>query len=388
MTGDIVKWLNSGMDGNPSFVTDVLTYFQEVADEAAADFIYGEELGTVCKPFENDLRQNLSEAYKTTAYGGGEEKVACTIDDAGADVEAFVQGDFDAGGWSVWFETVLNPANTGTGVNSAALVVNHDRLAAANFAAKTETDWGRGVLSKKTCTVVGTGAFAKDVCTITTPGSIMQELGTKALGTGIEVIGVLYGNLAKEAVTGINGLLGLGGNAQFSNNTFGSGGNLSYLDAIKQESVNKKPGSGVNGNKIQQALATETKVLELQLAIVDTISTTTNFFASTSEPFIGKSCWDLTLPDALSTTLVQLSAKLPTTIGTVIALQDMVEEFASTTSAAGQLRLLEQLTGLQSQGLLSGQAAVVEYDYFLNSELKVFIADFKKKIIEEVKGCS
>jgi hypothetical protein len=225
----------------------------------------------------------------------------------------------------------------------------------------------------------------------------MQDLASKALGTGIdsllnadeanEVIGLLFGNLAKEAVTGVNGLLGLGGNAQFSNNTFGTGGNLSYLDAIRQEQASKQSNS-VNGNKIQQALATETKVLELQLAIVDIISTTTTKFASSSKPFIGKSCWDLTLPDALSKTLSEVSAKLPKTVGTVITLQDMAETFASTTDSGGQLALLQQLSALQTQGLLSGQAAAIEYDFFLNSELKVFIADFKKKIAEEVKGCS
>ena len=129
-------------------------------------------------------------------------------------------------------------------------------------------------------------------------------------------------------------------------------------------------------------------MLELQLAIVDEISKVTTLFGSSSRLYAGDSCWNLTLPDALSGTLTAISLKLPTTISTVITLQDLTETYATTTSAAGRLALLEQLSALQSEGLLSGQAAVVEYDYFLNTELKTFIVDFKKKITDEIAGCS
>ncbi len=397
MTGEIVTWLNSGLDGEPAFVTDIGDRLQELSDETAADFIYGDELSTVCKPFEVNLRETLAESYKNDNYGGFKKEAECSIG-KDVDVENFVSGDFNAGGWSAWFEVVLNPnKNTLVGLSISSDLKLNNLVQTEQAKRVKEWDWGRGVESKKACTTVGTGANARQNCVITTPGSIMQDLASKALGTGIdsllnadeanEVIGLLFGNLAQEAVTGVNGLLGLGGNAQFSNNTFGTGGNLSYLDAVRQEQANKQTNS-VNGNKIQQALATETKVLELQLAIVDIISTTTAKFASSSKPFIGKSCFDLTLPDALSTTLTQVSAKLPKTIATVLTLQDMAETYASTTSSGGQLQLLQQLTALQSQGALSGQAALIETDFFLNSELKTFIADFKKKLAEEVKGCS
>ena len=47
MTGDIITWLNSGLDGDPAFVTDIEARLQELADETAADFIYSDELSTV-----------------------------------------------------------------------------------------------------------------------------------------------------------------------------------------------------------------------------------------------------------------------------------------------------------------------------------------------------
>lgn len=399
MTGDIIKWLNSGMDGKPAFVTDVLAYLQEASDKSAADFIYGDQLSTACKPFAVDVRTALAENYAKDNYGGLKETARCSVDESKVNLGSFNNGDFSAGGWSTWFEVVLNPQDTQAGYDITAKIGLGQAVSQSKYAAEKEADWGQGVLSKKTCTSVGSGASAKNKCIITTPGSIMHDLASKALGTGIdsllrvhemnEVIGTLYGNLAKEAITGVNGLLGLGGNSQFSNNTYGANGNLSYLDAVRQETKNITIGqTPQGGNQIQQALATETKVLELQLAIVDVISTTTKQFASTSKPFVGKSCWSLTLPDTLSKTLTDISAKLPKTISTVITLQDLAEKYASSTSAAEQLQFLQQLTALQSQNLLSGQAAVVEYDYFLNSELKTVIADFKKKLKAAVVGCS
>ncbi len=395
MTGDIITWLNSGLNGDPAFVTDVLGNLQDVSDQAAADFIYSQDLSTICPHAQTDVRQALANTYATANYGQYKEKVTCPLD--GGKAEEFFAGDFYAGGWAAWFEIMLNPEKTPIGATIAGEAELARLTEAERYAKNKEWDWGRGVESKKACSTVGSGASATQKCLITTPGAIMQDLASKALGTGIdsllnadeanEVIGLLFGNLAKEAITGTNGLLGLGGNSNFTNNSFGTNGNLSYLDAIREEQANKQT-TGVNGNQIQQALATETRVLELQLAIVDAISTTTALFASSSEDYIAKSCWDLDIPDALSTTLVQISAKLPTTIGTVITLQDMVEEFASSTSAAGQSQILQELSSMQSQGILSGQPAVVEYDYFLNSELKPFIVDFKKKIAAEVKGCS
>jgi hypothetical protein len=393
MTGDIIKWINSGMDGEPAFVTDVLKYLQEESDKAAADFIYGDQLSNLCG-FEVSVRAALAKQYRESNYEGFKEEARCTIENDGA----FLAGDFSAAGWTGWFEVIVRPTNTFMGATNRGIMRRNDASAAAQYAAKTEADWGRGIKSKKTCTTVGAGANAREVCSITTPGSSMQDLFSKALGTGIdsllnadeanEVIGALFGNLAKEAITGTNGLLGLGGNAQYTNKTFGTNGNLSYLDAIRQEQAQKNQNGTPGGNRIVQALATETKALELQLAIVEQISTTTAYFEKQQEPYKSKSCWDLSIPTTLSTTLTQISTRLPATISTVITLQEMADQFNETTDTAGQLGLLEQLSNMQSQGLLSGQTAVVEYDYFLNSELKPFIIDFRKQVASEVRGCS
>ncbi|MFM2381645.1 MAG: hypothetical protein RLZZ76_412 [Candidatus Parcubacteria bacterium] len=395
MTGEIISWLNSGLDGAPAFVTDILGNLQEVSDNEAAAFIYSDDLSTICPSFQPDVRKALAKSYAEKNYEGFKKKVECPLE--GGDAEAFVGGNFFAGGWAGWFEVMTHFEATPIGAVLAGEKELARRTAAAQFAINTELDYGNGVFSKKACTTVGTGANARQSCVITTPGAIMQDLASKALGTGIdsllnadeanEVIGLLFGNIANEAITGVNGLLGLGGNTEFSNNSFGTEGNLSYLDAIRQEQV-AGANQAVGNNQIQQALITETRVLDLQLAIVDVVSTTTTSYASARAPYKTNSCWDLALPESFATTLTQMQQKMTTTIPTILALQTMAEQYASSTSSNVQLNLLQQLSVLQSQKKLSGQSTVVELDFFLNSELKPFITEFKRKIATEVQGCS
>jgi len=397
MTGDILTYLNSGLDGNPAFVTDVLQYLQDITDEAASDFIYGGELSTLCTPFQLDVRIALAARFQEDNKSGFKKKAECTIDNPGVDVGAFLSGEFNAGGWSVWFETVLNPENTAIGALAAGTVAMNNDAAAKRYAAEKEADWGQGILSKKSCVTVGAGNLAREVCTITTPGALIKDQGSKALGSGIdallnademnEVIGALFGNLAKEAITGVNGMLGLGGNSSYSVNSFGISGNMSYLDAVRQESAQQRPNQ-VGGNRIQQALITETKVLELELEIIEEVDAITTLFEETREPYENNSCWNLALPEELGDTLDELLVTVPSTVSTVVTLQDLAAKYASTTSASGQLGLLQQFSALQSEGLIQGQTALIEYDFYLKTELKDLIDTLTEAIEDEENVCS
>ncbi len=392
VTGDILTYLNSGLDGNPAFVTDVLGYLKEVSDDAAGDFVYGGELDTVCEPFKLDVKIAEAEHYQEQTEGGTKKKLECTVAGGGTDIQKFLGGDFTAGGWGAWFEVSLHSQNTPRGATIAANVAFNDAVKSKQEAAMKELDWGNGVFSKKACTTVG----GTKKCTITTPGILIQESASKALGAGIdsllnahemnEVIGSVFGNLATQAISGVNGLLGLGGNASFSNNSFGTSGGLSYLDALKEESAAKKT-TTVGDNKIQQALVTETKVLELELAIVDKIDGVTKLFAEHKKPFASSTCWKLTLPTKLSDTLDELTLKIPKTVSGVTTLQDLAEQYKNVTEPSAQLGILQQFTTLQTEGLVTGQSALIEYDFFLNTELKDTIATFTKAITAQELSC-
>lgn len=397
MTGDIIKWVNSGFDGNPAFVTDLSGFLQEVADDVAGEFIYGDALSSLCSPFQLDVRIVLAELYQEENYGGFKKQAQCTIDYPGVDIEVFLGGDFDAGGWNAWFETVLNPVNTPMGALTKAKGALRDKAAEETENANQEIANNNGFLSLKSCVTVGTGSQAKKKCSVTTPGIVIQQQLSAALNAPLqsllnadefnEVVGALFGNLAQQAITGVNGLLGLGGNATFSANTFGAGGNLSYLDAVRQESAQQKLNT-TKGNKIQQALNTEEKALQLQLKITEEIDSVLTFYEDSRRPYVTNTCWDLAVPTELTTIFNDVVRKVPTTVSTIVVLQDLSRKFASSTDAEVQLELMQQFTALQSEGLLTGQTAVIEYEYFIQTELKAIIAELKKNIELEKKSCS
>jgi len=392
MTNDIVQWVNSGFDGNPRFVTDLLGYLQEVSDQVAGDFIYGDELSTLCTPFQLDVRIALAEHYQEEEYGGFREQAECTLDEYG-DTEAFLSGEFTAGGWGMWFEAVLNPLQTPIGAALGADAKRRELTLEKKAEEVKKLEFGDGFFSSEVCTPTEEG----EDCTITTPGIVIKDQLSFALTVPArslieademnEVLGALFSNLAQQAVTGINGLLGLGGNADFADTTFGASGSLSYLDAMDAEAQEDWGSGGSTGNRIEQALVTETKVLELELAILTELDAISTAFEDAREPFEGDSCWNLTLPSQFTSKLNELVADVPTTINTIVDLEELVTAYESASSAQAQLAVLNQFTTLQSNGLISGQTAVIQYEYYLNNELRGMIEDFEEEISAEEESC-
>lgn len=392
MTGDILEWANSGFDGEPAFVTDLLGYLQDVADDVAGDFIYGDELSTLCTPFKLDVITAVGKGYQQAQHGEVKDRLACGIDQiAGGNPEAFLEGTASAGGWSMWFEIAVNPQNTPLGAKLAAQAALADAVAEAQYAEQKDIDNGRGFRSQKVC------KNGNEDCTIVKPGSIIADQVSFALQVPAlklieademnEVIGALFGDLANQAITGVNGLLGLGGNASFSVNEFGASGELSYLDAVRAEQPNGAGGGGVAGNRIEDALRTETQVLELQLAIVTQLDEISTTFLDTREPYEDDSCWDLEFPETLTDKLDELLEEVPATIENVVTLESLLDAYTKATNPAGQLSALRQLSDLQSNGTLSGRTAVIQYDFYLKSELKSEITTLEEAIEDAEDSC-
>jgi hypothetical protein len=392
MTDDIVRWINSGFEGNPAFITDLSGYLLNVADMAAGDFIYNNGLTALCTPFKLDVQIALAVQYQNETHEGYRRLSECTINEPEVDVEAFLSGDFNAGGWPTWFETVLNPENTPIGAYIGGKAALDAEIAKNQFVANEDVRNGNGFISQKVCDENGKN------CVITTPGSIIKsqlEFTLTIPGLSLiqsdelnEIINALFGQLAKQAITGINGLLGLGGNASFSSNSFGSNGNSSYLDAVAEEGVRNSNSTQIGGNKIQQTLETETNVLELQLEIVDQIEAVTVLYTDAKEVFEDDSCWDLEIPTNLSNALEELLVQVPKTITTVLALQELSNAYTNATDAQTQSALLQQLTSLQSAGEVLGQTAIMEYQYYISSELQNTINAFIEDISDEEDACS
>ncbi len=392
MTNDIIEWINSGFNGDPAFITDLEEYLQGISDDVAGNFIYGDQLNSVCSSFQLDVRTALAEGYQKENYGGVEKQVECSIENGEGDTKAFLNGDFNAGGWSMWFEVVLNPENTPIGAYAALDLALEEEVLNEQEEKLRQADWNQGFLSQEICKLIG----GDEKCTITTPGIVFKDLLSFQLTTPArslieademnEVIGALFSNLAQQAFTGVNGLLGLGGNDSFTNSSFGVDVNLSYLDALDEESANNAASGAVAGNKIEQALRTETEVLELQVAILTQIDELNTAFEDAKEPYEDDSCWNLAFPATLASTLDDLVEDAPQTINTIVKLEDLSSRYEDANSSQEQLQILQEFTTLQTSGALSGQTAVIQYQY-LQSQLADETSEFEEEIEDEVTSC-
>ena len=169
------------------------------------------------------------------------QKSTCTLTGSVENVQEFVSGNFAQGGWKRWFEMTTDPRNNFIG----ALDMSEDALRRtqedAKERSKTEALAGQGMGSFKICVTDSSGF---EHCPIATPGFAIADQLNRALGAGQdtlisadeinEIISALFNQLAVQAITGVNGLLGL----SFA----GNDGSPSYLNQFADDIENGTTG--------------------------------------------------------------------------------------------------------------------------------------------------
>jgi len=235
MTASTVNWINSGFEGSPAYVTDPGSYFTNIGDQLAGQYIFSNpDLNFLCGPISAKIRLALTKSYLN------EPNFQCTLTDAFGDMEDFM-GDFNKGGWDKFFQMTQKQQNNPLGAFLQAESQLNAQIASRQGIAKDELNWGSGFMSQKVCdsrlpdTVVpeedwgdGTGVPAYTVpggCapgheSTQTPGSVIQDQLNKALGAGTdklkvadeinEIISALLNQLVSQVVGGVgSGLRGL-----------------------------------------------------------------------------------------------------------------------------------------------------------------------------------
>ncbi len=144
MVQSTVKWAQSGFEGNPAYVTDPKTYFTDLADQTAGQFIKGSELSMLCSPFQTQIKLSLTQQYYES------QPFQCTLTGVVGNIENFLE-DFDQGGWEAWFSMTQNPTNNPYGAYLAAKIELDNRIANAVGLKQQELDWNQGFLSWSGC---------------------------------------------------------------------------------------------------------------------------------------------------------------------------------------------------------------------------------------------
>lgn len=215
ITGDIVKWINEGFDGNPRFVREFDKMLLDVADDQVGSFIYGSDLRMLCSPFQLEVSGALLMQYSE----GRDFDVQCTLTDVVENAEGFFGGDFLAGGWDGWFEMTQRPENNPYG----AFVLGQEEMGVRIRNAEGEQinlfEVGRGMITTEFCEDIevhspgAAGPHMERHCETVTPGSVIEEKLNSALDMGErrmlvadeinEVIGALIARLGREALNNL-----------------------------------------------------------------------------------------------------------------------------------------------------------------------------------------
>ncbi len=199
-----------GPDGGPLFIQDFGRHLSDAVDRNVQHYI--NELGyNMQSPFTSDIQGALQQVHSRKSRG---ELLAFDAPSMG-DPQAFFGGDFSQGGWDAWYEVVNNPeVNTPIGAYHTA------QRGMSTVARKTEREeitkanWADGFKAIEECDAGGRN------CQITTPGRIVADMLSKALGAPFDTmagidsaeqeIDAAFSQLASEALSGANGLLGAG----------------------------------------------------------------------------------------------------------------------------------------------------------------------------------
>lgn len=258
LTQSIVEWINSGFNGNPSFIQDPGQFLTNTADRAAGEFILGSDLAFLCEPFEIGIRINLGlNLGLSTSF---RDSAGCTMSDVlrnanGSMKQAyydFTSGDFiNGGGWDSWLEITTQPQNNQLGAMILAQNELDRRMEEKKHETELEAQWGSGVMSYKECTEETTdaegnllaesrvyqgndltdpegitetrysGNGADDIyvttnCTTVTPGSMINQQMQEATGSELKQLQLadefneIVGALANYMITSVmsDGLLG------------------------------------------------------------------------------------------------------------------------------------------------------------------------------------
>lgn len=152
LTKSVVNWINSGFNGNPSFITDTKGWMQNTADITIGDFLLNEPgLKFLCDPFKINVQLALGLQYRPF-----KEQIECSftsaLGNANDAMNKFLEGDFiGGGGWNSWLQITTQPQNNYMGAMMIAQAELDARITTNQQAGTLEANWGSGFMAWKKC---------------------------------------------------------------------------------------------------------------------------------------------------------------------------------------------------------------------------------------------
>ena len=190
ITRSIVGWINSGFNGQPSFVTNFNQYFANVADQAAGEFIKGSALSFLCSPFAPQIKIAIAQSYANRNAAA-----SCSLSKITNNINGFMRGNWGAGGWGGLLQFTTVPTNNPYGAYAYAQAGLNSSISSAQNNANRNISPG-GFISVQKCDNVpivtaGTGPMqTRQNCKVTTPGQVIQDSLNKSIGSSVDQLNI------------------------------------------------------------------------------------------------------------------------------------------------------------------------------------------------------
>jgi|GEM_PF-4339125 len=229
VAASIIDWINSGFNGNPTFITNLGKFMTGIADEAIGSILQGDpNLAFLCSPFSLNVKVALGLTFSRR------QAPSCTFTQAMNNVRNFM-GNFQQGGWPAWLDFTVIDANNPYGAYLLGQAQITLSIQTAQGAISKQLDWGNGFLSKteRVCN----GGKCTDI--VVTPGELIAKQASEVIGGGQttllladelnEIISALVSTLLNKALESFSGLSQA---SSYSDSYYGSGTFTSELGAV------------------------------------------------------------------------------------------------------------------------------------------------------------
>lgn len=181
-----IKWINSGFNGSPAYVTDLQRTLLSVSDKVANDFFRELTVNkSIDSPFRNIIAASLRDQYyRATGRNSYFNLNQYTLNQFSQNPAAFLGGDFSQGGLRAWHASTLNCQNNALCARQAAEAELYGRTGQAQGGTLRELDWGRGFRSDRgPCTTNSASAGTQNSGTGTVTGGTTSTHGGAQTGT-------------------------------------------------------------------------------------------------------------------------------------------------------------------------------------------------------------
>jgi hypothetical protein len=331
MIKSMTKWVNSGFEGKPTFVTDLNGTLVKAADQAAGNFIWGnKELKFLCSPFSLDIKLALDLQYREARN----YEAQCTLSDVVGNMNNFFSGDFLEGGWDGWYKVTQTPQNNPYGAMLEAQSALTLKISGAQSKELKLLDFGKGFFSMKDPRCKPDPAnpddFDESRCKLVTPGTAIESQLNTSLAGGLgriqvadelnELIGALFSQLVTSVFSSAGGLLG-------STDSDGDGGSI--FDRVGEEPDPTDPDFG--STSFDDILEKERKFLDFLTEAFDLVTSASTYWRDTyssddRDPRTAseEQCYEAgVLPASLAQTLEETTWEFTTASSTIAGLEEL-----------------------------------------------------------------